>query len=148
MSSNRTQRLIQWCFALLAVVVAWQFEVPQRLGAIASALGAAKGSWFYRLIVDGGVPIALALAAGFSIWFYELLWRFSPWSSCKRGWWIYALVAQGPKETVDIVGYFLFDHSASRAPNNRGARILLARIKTFVPGRLGISIRYLRWGLY
>jgi hypothetical protein len=118
---NRTERLIQWCFALLAVVVAWQLEVPQRLGGFASGLGAAKGSWLYRLIVDGGVPVALTLAAGFSIWFYEtLLWRFSPWSSCKRGWWIYALVAQGPKETVDIVGYFLVDHSASRARITEG----------------------------
>lgn len=114
--------IIEWVFALVSVFIVWRLDLPQHLGRLAIRSGASPGSLTYKLIVDGLVPVALAVCAyAFLLLHQFVVWPYLPSSNYVAGWWVYGLVAEGGKGSVDIVGRF----RVAQAP--REARILDGR---------------------
>lgn len=107
---SRTGRTFEWVFALASVALAWNLDLSNRLGSLAAFLGAQSGTFLYRLLVDGGVPVLLVGIAGAAIILYErVVWPFWPWSRCKRGWWAYSLVVRDNSANIQVAGYFFLD---------------------------------------
>lgn len=108
---SRSEYLIEWVFALVSVAVVWNLDL---------SLGARPDSFFYKLIVDGGVPVLLTLIAMVALQLYgRVVWPLWPWSRCQRGWWVYGLAVRDNPE-IKVVGYFFLDDRIEGASISEG----------------------------
>lgn len=118
MKQSRIKNLITFAFALGSVTLAWQF-VPAFLKSLAISSGAVEGSLLYQILVNGGRSFILVSIAWAAVRLYEdIVWRWVPWFGCKRGWWVYGLIARrekGPFQIVEIVGFFHLLHTSTEA---------------------------------
>lgn len=112
MKRTHSQKLIAWAVALLSVAVAWELDFPSHLDSLAFSLGATHGTILHSVIVDGGISITFVGIAWLSLHLYEdVLWRWWPRMGCKRGWWVYSLVAQRDGDQAQVVGIFYLLHT-------------------------------------
>jgi hypothetical protein len=116
---NLAEKLLQWAFALLSIVIVWQLNLPRLLKHLAATLGAADKGWVQRIIIDGGVPVMIAGVAALSLWLYRaFIWRLSSGSLYQGGWWVYALVserAEYGRRRANSVGFFRVVHTTQEA---------------------------------
>src|SRR5262249_53338319 len=88
------------------------------------------GSPLYRLMVSA-VPVVLTAIAAASAWFFDaVLWPLWPGTDCRRGWWLYSLVADVGDQSTVVVGLFYVTHKPT------AARIIEGRAYYFVDGEV------------
>lgn len=118
MQGSRMEKFISWTIALVSAAIAWQLDFPTLLRSLAINLGIMVGTPFYHVFVDGGISFIFVSIAWLAIRIYEdIIWRWWPSLGCKRGWWIYGLVAErekGPFQRIEVVGYFYLLHTTTK----------------------------------
>lgn len=112
MERTSSSRLIAWAIALISAVVVWQLDILKLLRFLAISLGIMEGSLLYNILIDGGIPVIFVCISWVVVRLYEdVVWRWLPTLGCKRGWWIYGLIAQHESNKVEIVGFFYTLHT-------------------------------------
>ncbi len=114
MSRPKSDRLIEICFSMAAVIAVWQLKLPVFFNTAAKSLGASQNSILYHIVVNGGIPASLVIIAWISVKAYQIaVWPILPNSNYQKGWWIYSLIAQTDEEDINVVGYFYVDQAAN-----------------------------------
>ncbi len=116
MRTHHEERVIAWALALLSVALAWQLDLPRLLKSFAADLRVPSESALYYALVNGGIALIFVGISWSAVHFYEdVLWRWLPGLGCKRGWWIYGLIAEHGGTEVQIAGVFYLLHTPADA---------------------------------
>ncbi|WBC14853.1 hypothetical protein O7600_27875 [Micromonospora sp. WMMA1998] len=110
MRGNR--RPVELMFATLAVVVGFNIDFNAYVGNAADYLGLAPDSVGRKMLLGLSVPIAVVALTWLSIFlFHRLVWPFSPRSECRRGLWLYFLLARTDQGDLPVTGWFRIHHT-------------------------------------
>lgn len=112
MAQSRTERLIAWSIALFSVAAVWQTDMPQYIASLVFSMGIERNSPLYQVLVSGGISAVFVGVSWLAVHLQDdLIWRWWRPLGCKRGWWIYGLIAERDEGPVLIVGVFYLLHT-------------------------------------
>jgi len=112
----RNEKVLEWTFAFLTIIVVWNLKLSYLYESFAIKLGALQGSFLYLIIVDIGLPFSIVFICRIAMLFYErVIWKLNPWSKSRGGWWLYALIPRDSKKLPPVVGYFKLSHGIDSA---------------------------------